>query len=156
MTKITREESIIDIEQITTQFVGSPDLEDDVYIENCRQPGFSKRYIFDGINWIFSEFVDTNDMLKSTAIKQSCVQKAISLLRDGEIEQASLILTHMIKIKENDKSQSALTPKKYSKYSAFLSKTLKEVAKTHSETSPKDRMRLAMVMWKEHKLSGAT
>lgn len=151
MAKIYKEELAIDLADINAKFQGLPMVGDEVFVENCRLPGYSKNYAYNGVSWNYIELVDTSLVKKGIEQKKTCVCSAKHLLNEGDIYGAHRVLSKWLEGNLIESEAKPIDAKKISMYSAFVSKTLREVAKSHADKSPKDRMRLAMIMWKDHK-----
>lgn len=159
MSRQSRDETNADIQEIwhanaSANVQGVFTKGDDAYVEDCRRPGTSKKYTYDGTNWGFVERVPTVTVLAYIDSKDKCIVSAIDKLQSGDIRGSAGVLNAWIEIDGAQKEKQAPPPiKTPSVYNAFVSRTLKEVALTRSDISPKDRMRLAMIMWKTYKLT---
>lgn len=156
MSRQSRDETAVDVQEIHTAKLspGPFTRGDDAYVEDCRQPGTSKKYTYDGVDWSFMERVATATVSAYIERKDTCMTTALENLRVGDIRGSAAVLNAWIENdgKQIENKQTPLAPAKTpSLYNAFVSRTLKEVALTRSDISPKDRMRLAMIMWKTYK-----
>lgn len=146
---------VAEIENALRSSTCSLTVGDDAFVEDCRNPGSSKKFRFDGKSWIFVSRVNTSIVTDKIEQKNSCIQASIDMLRRRDIPGSILALQSMIDSEDSEIVDSPISQasKTSSIYTAFVSRTLREVASTRSDISPKDRMRLAMIMWKEFKLS---
>lgn len=125
---------------------------DDAFVEDCRMPGYSKHYIYEADSWKFIGRVITSVASAKICRKRECVQTSIDLLRSGDITGSAEIIKNWIETEAQFPEMCKEVPLKTSNvYNSFISKTLREVAVTRSDICTKDRMRLAMIMWKEFK-----
>lgn len=161
--KPSRDEIAHDIKQIRDASDGTCEacMGDVAFVEDMRMKGDVrlKRYKFDGKDWAFicRDNVDAISTFTNESIvnRKVCIQEAKQALDLDDIEGA-------IKVLEGFKQLSVATvhPKKVERtrsvYSAFLSTTMLGLSASHPTVPPKERMRMALGMWKDHKGSSAS